>query len=202
MFFWFLHLSSHLPCSVTEPESASQEQSVDFNSLQKKSEQFLRLRPWAKPKLLLHSFLSGGPDQLGPSQEDAARHGEVQPGPGQRGDHAEPHGLRSEGQRPLPAAAPLLLLPLCQRGGQHGRQLRRRSGAGPPVGDEVEDGAGGVRGGPPLPDLRRPGLPRHGAALWEHAEDEHHPGEGLVPWETPLCDLWWAGGTHPGKTAR
>lgn len=141
---------------------------------------------------------SGSPDQLGTSQKGPARHGKIQPGPGQRGDHAEPHGLRPEGQRSLPAATVVHLLPLRQRGGQHGHQLRRL-GHGAPLGDEVEDGAGRVHRGPALPGLRRSGLQRAGAAIREQPEDHDHPREGSVPEETPLRHSRWAGGANQGE---
>lgn len=128
---------------------------------------------------------SGSPDELGASQKDPARNGEIQPGPGQRGDHAEPHGLRPEGQRSLPAATTVHLLPLRQRGGQHGHHLRRLS-HGAPLGDEVENGAGRLHCGHALPGLRRSDLQRTGAAIREQPEDHDHPREGSVSGETPL----------------
>jgi len=142
---------------------------------------------------------SGGPNQLGSSQKGPVWHGKVQSGPGQRGHHAEPHGLRPQGQRPLSAAAPVHLLPLGQRGGQHGRQLRQHGG-GAALGDEVEDGAGRVHRGRSLPGWWRSGVQGAGAAVRERPEEQHHSGEGVVLEETPLCLSSRAGGTHQGES--
>lgn len=112
----------------------------------------------------MESFPSGSPDQLGPTQKGPAWHGEVQPRPGQRGNHAKPDRLRPKGQWSLSTSTPLHLFPFCQRGGQHGRQLRQL-GRGAPFGDEVEDGGGGVRRSPSLSGLWRPGIQCTGAAF-------------------------------------
>lgn len=148
----------------------------------------------------MYSFspYSGSPDQLGTSQKGPAWHGEIQPGPGQRGDHAEPHGLRPEGQRSLSATTTLHLLPLRQCGGQHGHQLWWLS-HGAPLSDEVEDSAGRVHCGHALPGLRRSGLQRAWAAIREQPEDHYHPWKVSVSGETPLRHSRWAGGPNQGE---